>query len=109
MRGGGLIVCISYHAPSRGRTKRSRGVTLWRLGWPSVIDKVVFDIGWQLFPVLKPLQQLRMGDIARNHQRARETQASRDGKRGEFSTDICHWSKAQLQHSSQWLHCIELN
>src|SRR5215470_2157881 len=64
---GGLeVVHEGIHPSRRGGTERTRGVTLWRLGGPGVIDRVVLEIVGQPLPALQAFAQFRMREVARD-------------------------------------------
>ena len=66
------------HPPRRGRAERARGIARRRLRRPGVIHRMVLEIVRQPLPLLQPLAQFGVRQIARHDHRAGERQPRLD-------------------------------
>ena len=83
-------VDIAVHAPGRGRAERARGIALRRLGRAGVVDRVVLDVLRQALAAIEPLLQLRVGDVARDDQRAGQAEPGLDRVLRQGAADLAH-------------------
>ncbi len=107
---GGLeILDEGIHAPGRGRPERARGIAFRRLRRARVIDRMVLEIIRQSLPLLQPLAQLGMRQIARHDHRTGERQPRLDRIFRELRQDFLHrLGEIDLHHLAAELCRIDI-
>jgi hypothetical protein len=104
------LVDVRIHSPRCGWSERTRGVSLWCLRRPSVVDDVVLQVLRHALTAVESLKDLGVGLVARDDDGATKIQPSRHGKLRELGTKLSHRHiEIDVHDSLSWGHILLLH